>query len=724
MLSYVLYGRNDSYGYNLHKRAALSLNCMAEMLSDDDDEILFVDYNTPDDFPTFPEAIQDTLTDKAKRHLRIFRVRPSMHARFANKTHLLALEPVSRNVALRRSNPANRWILSTNTDMIFVPRRGRSMSDIVRDLPAGHYGIPRFELPETLWESLDRGDPQNVIAAIGRWGWQLHLNHIVYGMRPFLFDGPGDFQLIARDDLFKFHGFHEAMLVGWHVDANIAKRISLVHGDVGDLSSEVFGYHCDHTRQVTPAHRRNSVENSFEKFFAEVDRPDVPEQAESWGLADEKVEEIRLSASTRDLYVRGLEAALPVPLERPLVNHYIPETYDRGAYSPEHVLPFLLDLFASAPRHWSVAWIGAPDRLFELFAQGWQSLGFNGKVLLPDGAFDIGTMARWTSYPSVQKATPEMVVEAADAFIFDFAGSNGRPLTPKSNPADAKSMQVFSIWLNVLGEVEQLRRGRGLPLRRMIGVNAIHNRFDRMFKALINVGKTPFGIGIRHGYFDLGPGSIFAVDRDVEANWLGKMLTSVAGERSGDVIRSRIGVSGYVAYGPYNHLPPGRYVARIALRSNTAEIASPPSASVLGLLSKAIVIGWLRGLKGRGLGRILRNAIGEQRTRQLARTVSHTVASLPENGIVMDIVADSRCLAVRQLAVSQFRSGTYELTFDVKAGMFGTSATSAHEARLWSNGQADITIEQVTVRCIHKEAAAGLAARLLVLAEKENTVDA
>ena len=63
MISIVLYGRNDNYGYNLHKRAALSLNCMAEVLTDPDDEILFVDYNTDNDFPTFPEAIQDTLTE-------------------------------------------------------------------------------------------------------------------------------------------------------------------------------------------------------------------------------------------------------------------------------------------------------------------------------------------------------------------------------------------------------------------------------------------------------------------------------------------------------------------------------------------------------------------------------------------------------------------------------------------------------------------------------------
>src|SRR5271168_1449973 len=125
MISVIVYGRNDSHGYNLHKRAAISLNCIAEMLRAADDEILFVDYNTPNDLPAFVEAIYDTLTPKVKSILRVFRVRPDLHARLAgDRTHLLALEPHSRNIALRRSNPRNRWVLFTNTDMIFIPRDG------------------------------------------------------------------------------------------------------------------------------------------------------------------------------------------------------------------------------------------------------------------------------------------------------------------------------------------------------------------------------------------------------------------------------------------------------------------------------------------------------------------------------------------------------------------------------------------------------------------------
>ena len=96
-------------------------------------------------------------------------------------THLFTLEPLARNVAVRRSNPNNRFILSTNTDMIFVPRRGMSLTDLVRDLPYGYYGLPRFEIPETLWEGLDRKDARGVIEQVGRWGWSFYLNEIVYG---------------------------------------------------------------------------------------------------------------------------------------------------------------------------------------------------------------------------------------------------------------------------------------------------------------------------------------------------------------------------------------------------------------------------------------------------------------------------------------------------------------------------------------------------------------
>ena len=109
----------------------VSLNCIAEMLSGEHDEIIFVDYNTPNDVPTFIEAIYDTLTPRARRVLRVLRVRPEVHHRlYGTRTHLAALEAICRNIGVRRSNPQNRWILSTNTDMISFRETGSTISRV------------------------------------------------------------------------------------------------------------------------------------------------------------------------------------------------------------------------------------------------------------------------------------------------------------------------------------------------------------------------------------------------------------------------------------------------------------------------------------------------------------------------------------------------------------------------------------------------------------------
>ena len=229
MISIIVYGRNDDHGYNLHRRVALSLNCLAEVLTDDDDEIVFVDYNTPDQLPTLVEALADTLTVRCLSALRVIRVRERTHVRlFAGRTHLPIVEPVARNVGARHANPANRWLLSTNTDMILVPLEDESLSEICDRLPDGFYALPRFELPEWLWEQLPRTDPSRVLADVGHLGPTLQLGETVTSHEEIRFDAPGDFQLVLREEFFAIDGFDEEMVLGWHVDSNLSKRCCCV----------------------------------------------------------------------------------------------------------------------------------------------------------------------------------------------------------------------------------------------------------------------------------------------------------------------------------------------------------------------------------------------------------------------------------------------------------------------------------------------------------------
>jgi hypothetical protein len=280
----------------LHKRAALSLNCIAEMLTHPSDEIIFVDYNSPDDLATFPEVIQDALTSRVRGLLRILRVRPRQHKPFASSTQLSVLEPIARNVGLRRSLPMNRWILSTNTDTLLVSRFGNPMSTVAARLISGCYHLPRFEMPVSLWESLDRRRAEVSIREMEYWGRRFHLNEIVCSQDPAIrFDSPGDFQLIMRHDLVRIHGFDENMLHGWHIDANIAKRMKLLYGRASGYLEQFLCYHCEHTRNLTQLHRAAGNRNSWSTFVDGVTTAFVPRQAGDWGLAREDVEEIRLA---------------------------------------------------------------------------------------------------------------------------------------------------------------------------------------------------------------------------------------------------------------------------------------------------------------------------------------------------------------------------------------------------------------------------------------------
>jgi|GEM_PF-1171516 len=543
MISLILYGRNDSYGYNLHKRAAISLNCMAELLTAQGDEIIFVDYNTPDDFPTFPEAIQDTLTEKAKSLLRILRVRPKQHERFRDKTHLVALEPIARNVAIRRSNPENRWILSTNTDMVFVPRRGRSLSEIAAELKDAYYHLPRFEVPETLWESVDRTNPRAIIAAFQTWGTQYHLNEIVLAWHPDVrYDGPGDFQLILRSDLWCVSGFHESMLLGWHVDSNMARRLALLPRQIGDVLDDLYGYHCDHTRQVTPAHRARAAANDQKMFFEDVSRADIPEQRDNWGLAGESVEEVSLAANRT--YLAALSAAITCPLDKPTEIGYTGESFNRQDYSAEHVVPFLIDSVSSYSRDAAVAWMGAKKSMLRSFAAAWSAMGFIRPIFVFDNARWLGSElpegCRWAAW--------DEACESADVFVFDW----GRPETDSSAPwifqKDPIIRDVSRAFRKTVRNERPRLAGNARKLRRFIGINAINNAVEGMFKQHIAAALTPLSTHIRQGFLS-----------ELTPEILPLLYAGKAGQKFNDRIASIEGVSGYVFYGPYLDLDSSGY---------------------------------------------------------------------------------------------------------------------------------------------------------------------
>ncbi|NKD56067.1 MULTISPECIES: hypothetical protein [unclassified Haematospirillum] len=473
------------------------------MLGDPDDEIIFVDYNTPDDLPTFPEAIRDTLTPTVWEKMRIIRVRSRHHEHIRLKTHLVAIEPIARNVGVRRSNHQNSWILSTNTDMVFIPREPFStFSDAFSSLERGYYCLPRFEVPDTLWECFDRFKPRQVIKELNQLGLDLHLKEVVRCPYPVQFDAPGDFQLVTRGDFFSVGGFNEQMLHGWHVDSNFAKRMQIHFGDVHDATDFLSGFHLGHTRVVGTIHSGHQrPENDLRRFFDNVTVADVPECSETWGLNGIELEEFCLSSVRSTVFVDGLKAVLPRMSVHRFESRYELDTYDSLDYPVEHTVPHLLDLLINLAPHDIIGWFGTGDSLLQLFGDAMvASGGASNPVWVAES---VAHLINTQKGKNIKIVADSQVLRHADVFVFEFGvcsrGEDGYRQR-KWSTADMNAVAPVRRGFLRLVDIEAEAHASGQPLRRIIAVNAMHNHFEGLVHSHLSVNRTPFSTRVRQGY--------------------------------------------------------------------------------------------------------------------------------------------------------------------------------------------------------------------------------
>ncbi len=530
MISVVLYGRNDSHGYNLHKRAAISINCLAEVLSDPDDEILFVDCNTPNDLPTFIEAIYDTLTAKAKSCLRVFRVRPHLYARLVGHTHLFATEPHTRNIAIRRSNPRNRWILSTNTDMILVPvDANSSLADVVRDLPDGQYIAPRFELPEPLWETFPRSDPRAVMRTCEELGPRLHLHEVAIRVPYMRFDSPGDFQLMPRQALFEIYGFEERMCHGWHADSNMCKRLCLYFGNrTESLAHLLKGYHCDHTRVATPLHQADiKLENNLQLFVYDVEDPVARHQAETWGAPNDEIEELDFTNGPPARFIGALERALGGPQQA----DYPSDANDARNfvyYQQEHALPYLAGNFTVYPPDARFAYVGNNPRMLDLTARCIAEMGFSQPLHYVAELMTAGSAPACAApiYAANGVALHQNLIANYNPIIFDFGldqtGLNLDQVARVTDwPRDLRySLGAVARYLEYCSEQsDALQRERGYIPDFLI-LNANHYIFQRFIRQFMLSTETPYPVRVRKGRPRVGEdrryrGALWKINEDL-----------------------------------------------------------------------------------------------------------------------------------------------------------------------------------------------------------------
>lgn len=503
MISVLVYGRNDTRGYGMHKRVAISLNTIAQVLSAPTSEIIFVDYNTPNHLPTLPELIRDMLTEKARLRTRVLRVRPHVHARFAPYTPLPVLEPIARNIALRRSRPQNRWILSSNTDAILVLPSGRSLCDIVRDLPDVHYGTPRFELPERLWEALDRRDPAGTIATVADWGIRVRLNEIVRGQGAVQFDNPGDFQLVRRQVMFAIDGFDEEALLGWHNDHNLTHRLQLIHGPEGDLSDHVRLYHCAHARQATATHSHDRIENDVQRFVHDVRDAPILRQRDVWGCIDDPIGEVDLREPTALALLDAIEDTVTPLAGASLSASYTSAAFDGLWYDAGHTAVYLMDLLSTFPRGVTVGLAACRRDIADILARGLEALGFTKALVLPQSVaqdLGIGESRHVTIWPD------ERFVSEVDVPVFEFGLARdgdgvGRAsdVAPEWTDSETAALEGVAALFNAVVQEERLASDLLHQARMIVTVNAVNSRFEPVVAASLGATPSPFTTRLRFG---------------------------------------------------------------------------------------------------------------------------------------------------------------------------------------------------------------------------------
>jgi hypothetical protein len=260
MLSVVMAGRNDSYGFKPLERATHAINQWAMELRDTD-EIIFVDENTPNDRFTLPEMIKAHLSTQARSILRVLRIRPETHEAMGVQIPMAEYHAKNTGIKFARGH----WVACTNTDTfpIGMPRPA------LLDAQYLYQAVAVKHIPVVDWiHAEDEGELLDCAGRIRERGiWK-----------------PGDFQLAHRDLWLKLMGYDEDLLYwGYNDSLLVQKAQHLTGGAICDIGpSGMKMYHLNHKTAQCPARGWYFKRNIDE--MPELSKRVTSTNQSTWGL--------------------------------------------------------------------------------------------------------------------------------------------------------------------------------------------------------------------------------------------------------------------------------------------------------------------------------------------------------------------------------------------------------------------------------------------------------
>jgi hypothetical protein len=132
---------------------------------------------------------------------------------------------------------------------------------LLENRPDSFYEMPRFDIPESVWSSLQRSNPRDNMKTLHDW---LVANKAAvveaapdHRMQPYcLFHAPGDFQLAPRSFFMRLRGFDESMNKRFHSDETWPKNVAAQRTEDRPPVGGLVGSAPDHYRAANGARAR------------------------------------------------------------------------------------------------------------------------------------------------------------------------------------------------------------------------------------------------------------------------------------------------------------------------------------------------------------------------------------------------------------------------------------------------------------------------------------
>jgi hypothetical protein len=294
------------------------------------------------------------------------------------------------------------------------------------------------------------------------------------------FDAPGDFQLILRKDFLEIDGLDEEMLLGYHVDSNLSKRMLLFRGSIENLGETLAGYHCNHNRERTVYHGTGRVTNDLERFFFTIDQPKLPAQRAKWGLVDEALEEVAVGDRLGERFAASLLDAIPISA-RPRVASDAGRVPFDLTYDSAHVLPFIADSLAVSSSDATIGYIGANPVLEGMLRTAVAQLGFERPL-------KVAKLDDMSSVDEVVRSAHVLVVDlGVDSSLIDTSLSAGDGYEPPPLP---EGVDLAFAGLERLVELERARLELGEHPRRIMLVHSSTVFWDSYVLAQLDCSHT------------------------------------------------------------------------------------------------------------------------------------------------------------------------------------------------------------------------------------------